>query len=41
MELWTLLKEVLSRDKMAALIEALLVRQVKTEQAAQTKSQIV
>jgi hypothetical protein len=33
-ELWELLRDVLSRDKMAALIEALLARQVKTEQTA-------
>jgi hypothetical protein len=31
-ELWESLKDVLSRDKMAALIEALLALQVKTEQ---------
>jgi hypothetical protein len=33
-ELWESLRDVLSREKMAALIEALLARQVKTEQTA-------
>lgn len=39
MELWALLKDVLGRDKMAALIQAMLTRQVKIERSTHVKSE--